>query len=271
MEHIVRNDMITGARFSQMSLRWAFLYSASFHALLFLFIGLLSISAHANKPSERIIAIDFSLPTHERSALPTPQGQPVNQKHVTERRHRDPEQQQQPATRQVETESSPSPIESAQHEGSRDIVSLAAKEPAISGTGSGVGESSQTGQVPIGGPAARLGAYEPPRSGSHDGKSEAAAPALAYGREHFAFIHSAIVQRLSYPPVARRKGWCGTVKVSFVVSSDGTAHNIRVVESSGFELLDRNSLEAVKQASPFPKPPVAAEIVMPIAYRISDG
>jgi len=42
-----------------------------------------------------------------------------------------------------------------------------------------------------------------------------------------------------------------------------------VVASSGYPLLDRNALDCVRQAAPFPAPPLAAEIELPIAYRFN--
>ncbi|OPY70404.1 MAG: Gram-negative bacterial tonB protein [Syntrophorhabdaceae bacterium PtaU1.Bin034] len=95
--------------------------------------------------------------------------------------------------------------------------------------------------------------------------------AATYGKECFVFIRNAIMKKLSYPALARRKGWSGTVKVSFVVHEDGTADDIRVARSSGFEILDMSSLDAVRRASPFPKPPAAVHVIMPIAYRLTDG
>jgi protein TonB len=89
-----------------------------------------------------------------------------------------------------------------------------------------------------------------------------------YVKAQFAAIRNAIIKKLSYPPIARRKGWTGTVKVSFVVSEDGCVDNIRVVATSGFEVLDRNAVETIRRCSPYPRPPCAAEMVMPITYRL---
>lgn len=89
-----------------------------------------------------------------------------------------------------------------------------------------------------------------------------------YLKEHFAYIRDAIMKKLSYPTAARRMGWEGKVVVSFVISEDGYVSDIEIVESSGFGVLDRNAVETVKKASPFPKPPVRAELVMPIVYDL---
>lgn len=89
-----------------------------------------------------------------------------------------------------------------------------------------------------------------------------------YLREQFAYISSLIARRLVYPPLARRMNWSGKVVLAFDILEDGSVHKIRVAQSSGFPILDKSALETVKRASPFPKPPVRAEIVVPITFRI---
>ena len=63
-------------------------------------------------------------------------------------------------------------------------------------------------------------------------------------------------------------GWQGKVKISFFISSDGHAKSIKIVESSGIGVLDKNAVEAVKSASPFPKPPVEAKLIIPVFYQL---
>ena len=89
-----------------------------------------------------------------------------------------------------------------------------------------------------------------------------------YLKEHFLYIRDMITQRLVYPPMARKMNWSGKVVVAFTVAEDGSVHGIRVAESSGFPILDRNAMETVRNTAPFPKPPVRAEIVVPINFRM---
>ncbi|MFO0752872.1 MAG: energy transducer TonB [Thermodesulfovibrionales bacterium] len=42
------------------------------------------------------------------------------------------------------------------------------------------------------------------------------------------------------------------------------------MQSSGREILDQGAVEAVRKASPFPRPPVAAEVVLPVVYRLTE-
>ncbi|HHN66290.1 MAG TPA: energy transducer TonB [Nitrospirae bacterium] len=87
-----------------------------------------------------------------------------------------------------------------------------------------------------------------------------------YVKRHFNYIRDMIQGNLSYPLIARRMGWTGRVIVSFIVCKDGRVENIKVVESSGIAILDRNAVETIKKVSPFPKPPVNARLIVPIAY-----
>jgi protein TonB len=93
---------------------------------------------------------------------------------------------------------------------------------------------------------------------------------MRYVKAHFAAIRNAITSKLSYPPAARRMGWTGTVKVSFVVNEDGGVSNVRVIEPSGHELLDSSAVDTIRRGSPYPKPPCMAEIVMPVKFRLDD-
>ncbi|MBI4689711.1 MAG: energy transducer TonB [Nitrospirae bacterium] len=90
-----------------------------------------------------------------------------------------------------------------------------------------------------------------------------------YIKESFSYIRDAIQKKVTYPKMARKMGWEGNVRVSFIINPDGCVRDIRVVQSSGFELLDRHTIEAVKNASPFPRPPAEARLVIPIVYRLS--
>lgn len=89
-----------------------------------------------------------------------------------------------------------------------------------------------------------------------------------YLKEHFTYIRDLITKRLSYPPTARRMGWSGRLVLTFVVAEDGTVRSVHIKESSGYQVLDDCAMETVRSSAPFPKPPVAAEIVLPVQYRL---
>jgi periplasmic protein TonB len=63
-------------------------------------------------------------------------------------------------------------------------------------------------------------------------------------------------------------GWVGRVVLAFRILADGTVTSVRVTKGSGFPVLDSSAMEAVRRASPFPRPPAEAEIVAPVAYAL---
>jgi protein TonB len=89
-----------------------------------------------------------------------------------------------------------------------------------------------------------------------------------YLKEHFAYIRDLIAKRLSYPAIFRDMGWSGRMVLAFVVAEDGSVLTVQVRNSSGYPALDRCAVDTVRSIAPFPRPPVAAEIVMPVHFRL---
>ena len=61
-------------------------------------------------------------------------------------------------------------------------------------------------------------------------------------------IAGKVVRRVKpeYPVRARREGWQGTVVVQVVLSSNGTIKSLNVIKSSGYDILDRAAVEAIR-------------------------
>jgi len=89
-----------------------------------------------------------------------------------------------------------------------------------------------------------------------------------YLKKHFEYIRIRVLGNIDYPDRARRMNWEGMVLVSFVVTADGLAENITILQSAGYPVLDRSVVEAIRRSVPFPKPPVPAQIVMPVVYSL---
>jgi protein TonB len=140
----------------------------------------------------------------------------------------------------------------------------AEKLPGPSGAGLfGAGGGTAQSSVQSGGPASGNLKGGGPGTGSTEDKIE-----TRYVREHFAYIRDKILRNIRYPAKARRLGWQGRVLLSFVITLDGSIKETRVLQGSGFEVLDKNALETVKETAPFPKPPAEARLVIPITYRL---
>lgn len=89
-----------------------------------------------------------------------------------------------------------------------------------------------------------------------------------YLKEHFAYIRDLIQKSITYPARARKFGWCGRVVVTFIVHESGRVSSERVVSSSGYGLLDDNVIGTIRDVAPFPRPPVKAELRIPIVYSL---
>jgi len=87
--------------------------------------------------------------------------------------------------------------------------------------------------------------------------------------EGYGYLREAIQRGIAYPATARKMGWEGKVVVAFRLLSDGSVRDVRVVRGSGHAALDRGAVAAVRNASPFPRPPVEAEIITPVVYRLA--
>ncbi|GAV19616.1 transport protein TonB [Mariprofundus micogutta] len=55
-----------------------------------------------------------------------------------------------------------------------------------------------------------------------------------------------------YPASARRRGIEGHVDVAFVLSHNGSADQIKLLQGSGYAMLDRAAMQTVSRAQPFP-------------------
>jgi periplasmic protein TonB len=79
----------------------------------------------------------------------------------------------------------------------------------------------------------------------------------------------------SYPPIAQRRGWEGTVSLGVTIRSDGTLDDVRVLRSSGYDMLDRSAVTTMKrierlaEAGPLLNGrPI--ELSLPIVYRLTN-
>ncbi len=64
-------------------------------------------------------------------------------------------------------------------------------------------------------------------------------------------IKQKIESHRKYPNWAKKQGFEGSVYLTFIVLSNGVAKNIKIIHSSGFDILDKEAISTVKRASPF--------------------
>ena len=77
-----------------------------------------------------------------------------------------------------------------------------------------------------------------------------------------------------YPRIARLRGWQGTTLILVRIGPQGLVQEVKVAETSGYEVLDRQALEMVRKAlSRQPPPPDLRqwyEVTVPIQFRLEE-
>jgi periplasmic protein TonB len=172
-----------------------------------------------------------------------------------------PETQPKAALSEPQPQGTPFPSEQAVPVFSPALQPQSAAEtnPGLPGGGNILAGGSAGG---LGPPGAKVGGQG---SGSGEDKAQS-----KYLREHFSYIRDKILRSIRYPAMARRMGWQGRVLLSFIVTLDGSIKEAKIVQGSGFEVLDKNAVETVQETAPFPKPPAEARLVIPITYRLEN-
>lgn len=85
-----------------------------------------------------------------------------------------------------------------------------------------------------------------------------------------------IAKYKQYPRIAQMRNWQGEAMLELQLDANGNLVSSRIHQSSGFEVLDKQALEMVKKASPFPRPPEALRgrsftIQVPVSFRLEDA
>jgi len=88
-------------------------------------------------------------------------------------------------------------------------------------------------------------------------------------RERLSVISNIVQRRINYPPIARRMGWEGRVLIGFILEPNGDIRDLKVLKSCGYEVLDKEALDAIRRSyKDFPKPPVSVAVKLPINFRL---
>lgn len=261
-----------------------FQWSMAIHGVLLLVFAVLQVFAASQ---HQVTVIDFTFSGNGDPSTgepPSPPRYPVIGREPKRTKTVRPEEVAAPQNAKdpdaEKAPSSPSPVSRS------GDVTPAPESRADDGPGppSAAGTAAATSPPPAaGGSGASSAKREGPHNGDANGRAQGmagtaglSAPGAtpetaraAYLKEHFVYIRDRITGSIAYPHQARKMGWCGQVKIAFVVCEDGGVNDVKVVESSGFGLLDRNAVDTVKNVAPFPTPPVRAEIRMAITYQLN--
>ncbi len=82
-----------------------------------------------------------------------------------------------------------------------------------------------------------------------------------------------IAKYKQYPKIAQMRGWQGEVRIDLHLDGNGNLLSSRISVPSGYEVLDKQALEMVKKAVPFPAPPDVLRgrtfnILVPVSFHL---
>jgi protein TonB len=159
---------------------------------------------------------------------------------------------------------------------------VAAAPPPVLASAAVLPSSTPGGGVPAAGPASALSLPAAAEGGSSgadtnaapagEGQQAAGTAAVApeshpgLGPRDLASVRHRIDAHKVYPQIAVRNGWEGRVLVEMRLEGDGSLTAVRLLEGSGYAVLDDATIVAVRRASPFP--PVARVLTVPVEYRL---
>lgn len=91
-----------------------------------------------------------------------------------------------------------------------------------------------------------------------------------YLKELIKYLNQQARERDLYPPIAKRLKIEGQVVVRVSINEDGTIeeNSMMIVESSGYNVLDKGALDILKKLQPLKKPPKRITVEIPIVFQI---
>lgn len=105
-----------------------------------------------------------------------------------------------------------------------------------------------------------------------DGLTDTPKPSSSASYANIASQIAAIITRevkKNYPENARKRRQTGVVQVSFLYDINSVVKDIKIVKSSGFEILDNHVLKVINKVKhKFPKPDTSATYVVPVKYTL---
>lgn len=89
-------------------------------------------------------------------------------------------------------------------------------------------------------------------------------------------LRGALDRHFVYPPLARRHGWQGQVKLAVELNAEGRLQRLRVLRSSGYAILDHDALATLARIGALPEARVwlagrGYQLELPVIYRLIEG
>jgi protein TonB len=88
-------------------------------------------------------------------------------------------------------------------------------------------------------------------------------------------LWGAIGKHKQYPRIAQMRGWQGEAIVELQLDGNGKLKSKKIIQSSGYDALDKQALDMVEKAAPFPAPPEVLRgssfsIKVPIPFKLEN-
>jgi protein TonB len=158
----------------------------------------------------------------------------------------------------------------------KGTVSATAVRPSESApSAQGARKETATAALPAASTASAPPASSPDESAQSGAEPTPTADALnAIRNDIQTRIRRDFSRHFNYPPLARRHGWEGAVRLGYDVSPEGRVINVRVLASSGYPVLDRNAQETLSRVPPLEptgwhRPIQALELA--VHYQLMEG
>jgi protein TonB len=109
-----------------------------------------------------------------------------------------------------------------------------------------------------------------------DTDSDAASRQQLRDNHLMAMLRNELAEHFVYPMLARRRGWEGEVHVAALLAADGSIHDLRLLGSSGYAVLDRDALATLARIGTLPRARhwLAGRefsFELPVLYRLTRG
>jgi protein TonB len=125
-------------------------------------------------------------------------------------------------------------------------------------------------------PAMRHTAAQRPRRAPPSRATPATHAADSPPSHLLALLRMRLQEYFVYPPLARKRGWQGDVRIDVRLEADGRIKPLRVVRSSGHSVLDRDALDTLARLGTLPQARGllgghSYAFELPVSYRLTEG
>jgi len=111
---------------------------------------------------------------------------------------------------------------------------------------------------------------------AQQGPAQAATRKKALEQQLINSLHAALMPHFSYPLLARRRGWEGTVRVGVRVDANGSLTRLHLVEPSPYAVLNTAAIASLSRLARLPNAGNwlqggHIDLILPVEYRLLEG